>query len=48
MLEALRQVADALRAIDHDALALSAQTRAEADRMLDAIVAVREKHFGLI
>ena len=36
------------RRYNRSASSLDSQTRAEADKMLDAIVAVREKHFGAI
>jgi hypothetical protein len=36
------------RRYNRSASSLNAATRAEADKMLDAIVAVREKHFGTI
>jgi hypothetical protein len=36
------------RRYNRSASSLDAATRAEADKMLDAIVAVREKHFGTI
>jgi hypothetical protein len=36
------------RRYNRSASSLDAQTRGEADKMLDAIVAVREKHFGTI
>ena len=36
------------RRYNRSASSLDAQTRAEANKMLDAIVAIREKHFGTI
>jgi hypothetical protein len=36
------------RRYNRSASSLDAQTRSEADKMLDAIVAVREKHIGMI
>ena len=45
-----QQISDQLKLLyrryNRGASSLNAKVRAEADRMLDAIVAVREKHFG--
>ena len=47
--DAIREhLATLYRRFNRSASSLDATTRLEADAMLDAIVAVREKHFGTI